>query len=210
MFNLRRYFISAVILSNSAFAFAQADAAYEVDPNAKVLGQAGQVKIQKEFCDQNYSCDYVLYDAKGERQVLITNWSKTAHVYQFNSNLMGFKLGSTGGGHVLTIIDHKNHQKDYSNFLAINKSKTCFVTYESGLKNMPDSLVFYSVPDLRVHLVLNHKVPQFKQFTYPNSTNFEDNGDFSFNYNVKFEGEMDNQYVMIQKPCQPDYRVIMN
>lgn len=46
--------------------FAQSSTAYEVDPNAEVLGRAAKVKIQKEFCDQNgFHCDYVLYNAKG-------------------------------------------------------------------------------------------------------------------------------------------------
>jgi hypothetical protein len=138
------------------------------------------------------------------------NWSKTANVYQFNPNLMGFLLGLTGSEYNLTVINDKNQQKDYSSFLAMNGQQSCFVTFESNLKNMPNSLVFYSIPDFRVRLVLNNKVPQFKKLNYPATANFEDNGDFSFNYNIKVGNEMGVQDVIIQNPCQSDYRVIMS
>lgn len=192
--------------------FAQNNAAVEVDiEQSQILGHAGKVKIKAESCAKdNYICDYVLYDAKGKREVLLEQWSKTAHVYQFNSNLMGFLMGATGGDHNLMVVNDKNQQKDYGSFLAMNASQSCFVTYESNLKNMPNSLVFYSVPDFRVRLVLNNKVPQFKQFSYPTTANFNDNGDFSFNYNIKIEGEMGVQDVIIQNPCQSDYRIIMS
>lgn len=104
----------------------------------------------------------------------------------------------------------QNQQKDYSSFLAMNGQQSCFVTFESNLKNMPNSLVFYSIPDFRVRLVLNNKVPQFKKLNYPATANFEDNGDFSFNYNIKIGNEMGVQDVIIQNPCQSDYRVIMS
>ncbi|MBP2546710.1 hypothetical protein [Acinetobacter guillouiae] len=196
---------------SSYSAFAQADAAVEVDPEYEVLGRAGKLKIQKESCTPHgSSCDYVLYDAKGKKQVLIEKWSKTANVYQFNPNLMGFLLGLTGSEYNLTVINDKNQQKDYSSFLAMNGQQSCFVTFESNLKNMPNSLVFYSIPDFRVRLVLNNKVPQFKKLNYPATANFEDNGDFSFNYNIKIGNEMGVQDVIIQNPCQSDYRVIMS
>jgi hypothetical protein len=53
-------------------------------------------------------------------------------------------------------------------------------------------------------------VPQFKKLNYPATANFEDNGDFSFNYNIKIGNEMGVQDVIIQNPCQSDYRVIMS
>ena len=192
--------------------FAQNNAAVEVDTKqSQILGHAGKVKIKAESCaTDNYICDYVLYDAKGKREVLIEQWSKTAHVYQFNPNLLGFLMGATGGDHNLMVVNDKNQKKDYGSFLAMNESQSCFVTYESNLKNMPNSLVFYSVPDFRVRLVLNNKVPQFKQFSYPTTANFNGNGDFSFNYNIKIEDEMGVQDVIIQHPCQSDYRVIMS
>ena len=92
----------------------------------------------------------------------------------------------------------------------MNAQQSCFTTFESNLKNMPNSLVFYSIPDFRVRLVLNNKVPQFKKLNYPTTANFEDNGDFSFNYNIKIGNEMGVQDVIIQNPCQSDYRVIMS
>lgn len=92
----------------------------------------------------------------------------------------------------------------------MNAAQNCMVTYEHSLKNMPDSLVFYSVPDFRVRLVLNNKVPQFKSLTDPLTAYFEDNGDFSFNFNTGRKGENGQQQVLIQKPCLVDYRIVMN
>lgn len=92
---------------SSYSAFAQADAAVEVDPEYEVLGRVGKLKIQKESCTQHgSSCDFVLYDAKGKKQVLMEKWSKTANVYQFNPNLMGFLLGVTGSEYNLTVIEY--------------------------------------------------------------------------------------------------------
>lgn len=52
------------------------EVAYEIDPNAEVLGKVGQVFIQKEFCNKDgYDCDYALYDAKGQRELLLEDWS---------------------------------------------------------------------------------------------------------------------------------------
>ena len=97
---------------SSCSAFAQADTAVEVDSEYEVLGRAGKLKIQKESCTQyGSSCDYVLYDAKGKKQVLMEKWSKTANVYQFNPNLMGFLLGVTGSEYNLTVINDKKPTK---------------------------------------------------------------------------------------------------
>lgn len=115
---------------SSCSAFAQADTAVEVDSEYEVLGRAGKLKIQKESCTQyGSSCDYVLYDAKGKKQVLMEKWSKTANVYQFNPNLMGFLLGVTGSEYNLTVINDKNQQKDYGSFLAMNAQQSCFTNF---------------------------------------------------------------------------------
>lgn len=204
-------FIFCLISLNSPMLFAQSSTAYEVDPNAEVLGRAAKVKIQKEFCDQNgFHCDYVLYNAKGQREVLIEDWSHHVKLYQFSANRIGFLYGATGSGHILTVINDQNQQKQYADFKAMNAAQNCMVTYEHSLKNMPDSLVFYSVPDFRVRLVLNNKVPQFKSLTDPLTAYFEDNGDFSFNFNTGRKGENGQQQVLIQKPCLVDYRIVMN
>ena len=204
-------FIFCLISLNSSMLFANSPVAYEVDPKAEVLGHGAKVKIQKEFCDQNgFNCDYVLYDGKGQRAVLIEDWSHHVKFYQFSANRIGFLYGATGSGHILTVIDDQNQQKQYADFKAMNTAQSCIVTYEHGLKNMPDSLVFYSVPDFRVRLVLNNKVPQFKSLTDPLTAYFEDNGDFSFNFNTGLKGEDGLQQVLIQKPCLPDYRIVMN
>lgn len=207
-------FFASFILMNSHVILAKTSvkpAAYEVDVKAEVLGQAGQVKIQREFCNTDgYDCDYVLYDGKGQRQILIEDWSRTANVYQFSPKLMGFLFGATGSGHILTVINDQNQQKQYADFKAMNDAQNCMVTHERGLKNMPDSLVFYSVPDFRVRLVLNDKVPQFKGFSYPLTAYFEDNGDFSFNFDNGKSGEDGQQDVIIQNPCQANYRIVMD
>lgn len=89
-------FVISILTSGSIFA--QSNAAVEVDTEQdQILGHAGKVKIKAESCAKNrYTCDYVLYDAKGKRQVLLEQWSKTAHVYQFNPYLMGFLMGLQG------------------------------------------------------------------------------------------------------------------
>ena len=202
-------FIPYILLVLSSHVHAEYDD--EADFKDKIIGQVGQIKLKREHCNQqNYSCDYVVYDAKGKKNTLIKQWSKTAVVYQFSPKVMGFMIGATGNDHNLIVINDQNQQKDYGSFLSINERKTCFVTYERDIKNMPASLVFYSVPDFRVRQVINHKVPQFKQFDFPVNQGFEDNGDYSFSYPAIFDGERDIQGVVIQKPCQSDYRIIMN
>lgn len=203
-----------VILMNSHVVLAKNQIkpiAYEADPQAQVLGQAGQIKIQREFCNtEGYNCDYVLYDAQGHREVLIEDWSRTANVYQFSPTLMGFLLGATGSGHILTVINAQNQRKDYTDFQAINEAQSCMVSYETGLKNMPHSLVFYSVPDFRVRLVLNNKVPQFKKFSTLSNVNFETNGDFRFEYTYTMDHELAIQNVVVQNPCAANYRIVMD
>lgn len=128
----------------------------EDDLKDKILGSAGKIKIKQERCNRNNAeCDFVLYDAKNKKQVLLKQWNKTAVVYQFTPNLMGFMIGATGTDHNLMVVNDQNQQKNFGSFLAINQNKTCIVTYESNVKNMPDSLVFYSVPDFRVRQVIN-------------------------------------------------------
>lgn len=206
--------IASIILMNSHVLLAKKLAkpvAYEVDPQAEILGRAGQVKIQREFCNiEGDHCDYVLYDAQGHREILIKDWSRTANVYQFNPALIGFLLGATGSGHILTVINDQNQQKQYADFRALNNAQTCMVTYEQGLKNMPDSLVFYSVPDFRVRLVLNQKVPQFKKFSALSNANFEENGDFRFEYTYPIDRELGIQNVVVQNPCAANYRIVMD
>lgn len=181
------------------------------DLKDKILGSAGKIKIKQERCNRdNGECDFVLYDAKNKKQMLLKQWNKTAVLYQFTPNLMGFMIGATGTDHNLMVVNDQNQQKNFGSFLAINQNKTCIVTYESNVKNMPDSLVFYSVPDFRVRQVINQKVPQFNQFSYPMDQGFEDDGSYAFGYIAKFDGEMDMQSVVIQNPCQSNYRIIMN
>ena len=209
--NTHYLMILALMMYQSNLSHAKAPVAFEVDPQAEVLGKVGKVKIQKEFCNTDgYDCDYILYDTQGRPKVLLEDWSRTAQVYQFNSKQMGFLYGATGSGHILTVIDDQNKQKDYANFEAMNKQRSCLVTFEKGLKNMPDSLVFYSVPDFRVRLVLNKNVPQFKKLNDPTGTYFEENGDFNFEYSYPEDGELSFQNVIIQNPCQMDYRIVMN
>lgn len=75
---------------------------------------------------------------------------------------------------------------------------------------MPDSLVFYSIPDFRARLVLNKNVPQFEKFNDLENRSFEENGDFSFEYSYPDDGELSFQKVIIQNPCQIDYRIMMS
>lgn len=203
--------ILSLTLLNSPAIFAKPKMADKVDPKAEVLGRADKVKIQKEFCNKDgFDCSYVLYNGKGHREVLIEHWSRTANVYQFTPKLIGFLFGATGSGNLLTVINDQNQKKEYADFLAMNKAQTCMVTYERGLKNMPDSLVFYSVPDFRVRLVLNQKVPQFKNLSAPAGVNFEDNGVFAFDYSYDLKGELAISNVLVQNPCQPNYRIVMD
>jgi len=133
----------------------QSYAEYDDDLKDKVLGKVGLIKIKKENCNnQTYACNYVLYDANAKKQILIEDWNKTANVYQFSPKLMGFLFGATGSGHILTTIDDQNRQKEYANFEAMNNTQSCMVTFERGLNKMPDSLVFYSVPDFRTRVSL--------------------------------------------------------
>lgn len=198
-----------ILLVSSVHVYAEYDD--EDNFKDKVIGQVGQVKLKREHCNQkNYSCDYVVYDAKGKKNTLIKQWSKTAVVYQFSPTVMGFMIGATGNDHNLTVINDQNQQKDYGSFLSINERKTCFVTFESDIKNMPASLVFYSIPDFKVRLVLNKKVPQFKKFNELSNANFEDNGDFRFEYTYPIENELGIQNVIIQNPCMANYRIVMD
>lgn len=202
-------FIPCILLVLSSHVHAEYDD--EADFKDKVIGQVGQIKLKREHCNQqNYSCDYVVYDAKGKKNTLIKQWSKTAVVYQFSPKVMGFMIGATGNDHNLTVINDQNQQKDYGSFLSINARKTCFVTYERDIKNMPDSLVFYSIPDFKVRLVLNKKVPQFKKFNALSNANFEDNGDFRFEYTYPIENELGIQNVIVQNPCTANYRIVMD
>lgn len=209
--NILKLSVLAFLLSHNGSLFAKSLNTSKVVQKPIVLAHAGNVKIQSEACgEEGYPCNYVLYDAKGKKKILLEDWSYTANAYQFTPNLMGFLFGATGSGRLLTVIDAENKQKDYANVEGINDSQSCMVTFESGLKNMPDSLVFYSLPDFRVHLVLNKKVPQFKKFTSPAGSHFEDNGDFSFDYAYPIENESGIQAVLIQNPCQKNYRIIMD
>lgn len=202
-------FIVTIATLMSMHSYAEYDD--NLDFKDKIIGQVGKIKLKREHCNaKTYACDYVVYDAKGKKTVLIDDWSKTAVVYQFSPTIMGLMIGATGNDHNLTVINDQNQQKDYGSFLDIDNHKSCFVTYESNIKNMPPSLVFYSVPDFRVRLVINQKVPQFKQFDYPQNQSFKDNGDYSFTYSYLKEHEAWFQDVIIQKPCQKDYRIIMN
>jgi len=204
-------YLKSLLILTTLLICSQSYAEYDDNLKDQVLGQVGKIKIKREKCNyKTYVCNYVLYDTNSKKQILIEDWNKTANVYQFSPKLMGFLFGATGSGHILTTIDDQNRKKEYSNFEAMNHSQTCMVTFERGLKKMPDSLVFYSIPDFRTRLVLNRNVPQFKKLNDLTSRSFEENGDFSFEFSYFENGEMSIQNVIIQKPCQSDYRIIMN
>ena len=195
------------LITLSHFAYAKS-VAYE--SSDEILAKAGKYYISQEHCNKDgYNCNYVLYGAK-KPQIIVKQWSHIANGYQFTSKLMGLLYGATGSGLILTLIDDQNKQRDFADVKALNKQKSCMVTFENGLKNMPDSLVFYSIPDFKVRLVLNKKVPQFSKFDDLSNANFEENGDFRFEYTYTIEKELAIQNVIIQNPCKANYRIIMD
>lgn len=174
----------------------------------KVLAQAGDVKIIERNCNsETYECDYVK-TYKGNTEVLIKKWSRLAVPYQFNSNLIGLRLGLTGSPDSLTIYDSNNRKKEFWDVLHVDAKKLCFLNQENDVKNK-SKIVFYRIPELKPYFTITRRDKGLKGFERVASHYLdEDDGSFNFMFNTTKDGEFLQQEVKVEQACSQKPKVI--
>ncbi len=174
----------------------------------RVLAQAGDVKIIERNCNaKTYECDYVkIY--QGKMDVLIEKWNRSAVPYQFNSNLIGLRLGLTGSPHTLTIYDSNNRKMEFWDVLHVDAKKLCFLNQENDGKNK-SKIVFYRLPSLKPYFTISRRDKDFNGFERVSSKSSDkDNGTFNFTFDTTKDGEYLQQEVKVELPCSQKPKVI--
>lgn len=175
----------------------------------KVLAQAGDVKIIERNCNSGtFECDYVK-TYQGKTEVLIDKWNRSAVPYQFNSNLIGLRLGLTGSPHTLTIYDLNNRKTKFWDVLHVDAKKMCFLNQESDGKNK-SKIVFYRIPSLKTYFSITRRDKGFKGFERVSSKHLDkDNGSFNFTFDTTKDGEYLQQEVKVEQPCSQKPKAII-
>lgn len=175
--------------------------ANQVFAKDKLLAQAGDVKIIERNCNtETFECDYVK-TYQGKTEVLLNKWNKSAVPYQFNSDLIGLKLGLTGSPHTLTIYDSNNRKTEFWDVLHVDAKKMCFLNQETNGKNK-SKIVFYRVPDLKPYFTITRRDKGLKGFERVSSHSFdEEDASFNFTFDTMKDGEYLQQEVKVQQLC---------
>lgn len=175
----------------------------------KLLAQAGNVKIIERNCNsETYKCDYVK-TYQGKTEVLIEKWNKSAVPYQFNSNLIGLRLGLTGIPHILTIYDSNNRKTEFFDILHVDAKNLCFLNQESDGKSK-SKIVFYRIPSLKPYFMISRRdkgLTGFEQVARKYLD--EDDSSFNFTFDTMKDGEYLQQEVKVEQACSQKPKVIV-
>lgn len=184
--------------------------ANQVFAKDKLLAQAGDVKIIERNCNtETFECDYVK-TYQGKTEALLNKWNKSAVPYQFNSDLIGLKLGLTGSPHTLTIYDSNNRKTEFWDVLHVDAKKLCFLNQESDGKNK-SKIVFYGIPSLKPYFMISRRDKGLTSFEQVSRKYLdEDDGSFNFTFDTMKHGEYLQQEVKVQQLCNHKPKVTVD